>query len=298
MRNAPPPPLTALRAFEAAARHLSFRNAADELGITHSAVSHRIAALEKFLKTRLFRRLARRVELTEAGVLYYPYLRDAFERIALGTALVSRATVSGELTVQVYVTVAVRWLIPRLHDFQTRHPDIAVRLNASQLDWEFDAEAGDIGMICTQSVNRPGLHCSHLFDAKLSPVCRPDIARNLKRPSDLANQALLQLYTASEDWQAWLTAAGVAGLHGRAAPKFDSYLLALEAANDGQGVAIAPHFLVAADLKSGRLIKPFTLAVQQPRRWCLVCRKERRNEPRIQRFRDWLTEQIAADPNI
>ena len=293
------PSLTALRTFESAARHLSFRAAAEELAVTQSAVSHQVADLEKSLGIALFRREARRVALTEAGLLYYPFLRDAFERIAQGTALVTRTSVAGELNVQVYITVAVRWLIARLPAFQAAHPDILVRFSASHIDWEFDETAADLGIICTAAPDRPQLHYSHLFDACLVPVCSPAVAQaglGLRQPADLVNHALLQLYTAADEWQVWLAAAGVPQVKGRAAPKFDSYLLALEAAMDGQGVAIAPHFLVAGDLRSGRLVKPFRLEVPQPRRWYLVCRKERRGEPRIARFRDWLIAQIEADP--
>jgi LysR family transcriptional regulator, glycine cleavage system transcriptional activator len=291
------PSLTALRTFESAARHLSFRAAAEELAVTQSAVSHQVADLEKSLGVALFRREARRVALTEAGLLYYPFLRDAFERIAQGTALVTRTSAGGELNVQVYITVAVRWLIARLPAFHAAHPDILVRFSASHIDWEFDEAAADLGIICTAAADRPQLHYSHLFDARLVPVCSPAVAQaGLRQPADLVNHALLQLYTAADEWQVWLAAAGVLQVKGRAAPKFDSYLLALEAATDGQGIAIAPHFLVAGDLRSGRLVKPFRLEVPQPRRWYLVCRKERRGEPRIARFRDWLMAQIEADP--
>lgn len=295
------PPLTALRAFEAAARHLSFRRAAEELNITQSAISHQVAALEDILRLRLFRRLARRVELTDAGILYYPYLRDAFERIARGTALVSRTTIAGDLTVQVYVTVAVRWLIQRLGDFQLRHPDILVRFTASHFDWEFDIDAADLGMIHTRQPNRPNLHYTHLLDARIFPVCSPTLCPAgsfLRQPADLVDHALLQVYPAADEWAIWLAAAGVPGIKGRAAPKFDSYLMALEAAINGQGLAIVPHFLVAADLRAGRLVKPFDIEAEQPGGWYLVCRKERSDEPRITRFRDWLVAQIAADRAI
>src|SRR6478736_7421388 len=149
------PPLASLRAFEAAARHGSFRAAAEELAITQSAVSHQIAGLERRLGTALFRRKSRRVELTEAGAAYYPFLRDAFDRIAQGTGLVSRQALAGELMIQVYVTVAVKWLIPRLHRFQVAAPEILVRMSTNQLDWEFDPATGDLGIICTREANRP-----------------------------------------------------------------------------------------------------------------------------------------------
>ncbi len=295
----PLPPLAALRAFEAAARHSSFRAAAEELAITQSAVSHQIAGLEKRLGTALFRRKARRVELTEAGSLYYPFLRDAFDRIALGSSLVRRQAQTGELMTQVYVTVAVKWLIPRLHRFQTAHPDILVRMSTSQLDWEFDPEIADVGIISTRKADRAGLHYTHLFDARLFPVCSPAVAQSgtgLRQPVELVNHTLLQLYTAEDDWRAWLEAAGVGQLVGRASPQFDSYLLALEAAIEGQGIALAPHFMVASDLKAGRLVKPFAVEIRQPARWYLACRKERRGEARIECFRTWLMLEIAADP--
>jgi len=293
------PPLAALRAFEAAARHGSFRAAAEELAITQSAVSHQIAGLERRLATALFRRKARRVELTEAGAAYYPFLGDAFERIAQGTALVSRQALAGELMVQVYVTVAVKWLIPRLHRFQAAEPDILVRMSTSQLDWEFDPATGDLGIICTRKADRPNLHYAHLFDARLFPVCSPAIAQGgtgLRQPAELVNHTMLQLYTAEDDWRAWLEAAGVPQLAGRAEPRFDSYLLALEAATEGQGVALVPHFMVASDIRAGRLVKPFAVEVRQPARWYLVCRRERRGDARIVRFREWLVAEIAADP--
>jgi LysR family transcriptional regulator, glycine cleavage system transcriptional activator len=295
------PSLTALRSFEAAARHHSFRRAAEELGITQSAISHQVAALEEALKVTLFRRVSRGIELTEAGAQFYPYLRDGFDRIAQGASLVSRAELGGDLTVQVYVTVAVRWLIPRIHLFQARHPGILVRFHTRDFHWEFDPAFADIGMISTTKPDNPDLAYAHLFDAKLIPVCTPGIAQagmGLRQPADLVNHALLQVYTAVEDWHVWLDAAGVPQLKGRSAAKYDSYLLAIEAAIDGQGVALVPHFLAAPDIKSGRLTQPFAIDVMQPARWYLTCLKERAQEPRIRRFREWLIDLVAEDPVI
>jgi LysR family glycine cleavage system transcriptional activator len=295
------PSLTALRSFEAAARHKSFRRAAEELGITQSAVSHQIAALEDALKVTLFRRVSRGIELSEAGAQFYPYLHDGFDRIAQGAALVSRAELGGDLTVQVYVTVAVRWLIPRLHLFQARHPGILVRFHTRDFHWEFDPAFADCGIVFTTKPSNPDFHYTHLFDAWLTPICAPGIAQagmGIRQPADLVNHALLEVYTAAEDWHAWLDAAGVPQLKGRSAAKFDSYLLAIEAALDGQGVALVPHFLAAADIKTGRLVQPFALDVLQPARWYLTCLKERAEEPRIRRFREWLVELVAEDPAI
>ena len=295
------PSLAALRSFESAARLLSFRAAADELSVTQSAISHQIAELERRLGVSLFTRHSRRVELTAAGELYHPYLREAFERIAHGTALVMAAGAFRELDVQVYVTVAVRWLIPRLHSFRALHPEIIVRFHASHLDWEFDEASGDVAIVCTDQPTRAHLHYTHLFDARLTPVCSPALVHagvGLRHPGDLVHHALLELYTAADEWAVWLQAAGVPELADQNAPRFDSYLLAIEAAMDGQGVAIVPRFLAAADLKGGRLVAPFALDVAQPRRWYLVCRRERRDDPMVQLFRQWLHTEVASDPDM
>lgn len=295
------PPLSALRAFEAAARHMSFRSAAEELGLTQSAISHQMAGLEEHFGLRLFDRAGRRVALSEAGRILFPFLRDGFDRMNQGVDLLRRARMSEDLRVQVYVTVAVRWLIPRLHRFQSANPNVVVRVNTSVLDWEFDPEIADLGMICTAAPDRPGLHYDHLFDAQLFPVCTPGIAQaglGLRQPVDLVNHALLQVYTTANDWQLWLAAAGVPNLKGRAAAQFDSYLLAIEAALDGQGVALAPHFMVAEDLKLGRLVRPFPIEVRQPARWYLVCPDTRAVDRPVAAFRDWLKAEIAADPAI
>lgn len=293
------PPLSALRAFEAAARHESFSLAAEELRLTQSAISHQISALEDRLGFSLFDRVSRRVALSDAGRLYYPHIRDAFDRMQQGTELLLRSKQANELRVQVYVTVAVRWLIPRLHYFQTDHPDIVVRFNTSAFEWEFDPEIADVGMICAARPDQPGVHYQHLFEAKLWPVCAPAVAHagmGLRQPVDLVNHTLLQVYTAADDWKVWLEAAGISELSTRMATHYDSYLLAIQGALDGLGVAIAPHFLVAEDIRLGRLVRPFSLEVQQPAQWYLACLAERAQEKPIQVFGDWLTRQVAKDP--
>jgi len=295
------PSLSSLRAFDAAARHLSFRAAADELAVTQSAVSHQIAELERRLGVALFVRTSRRVELTDAGHRYHPFIRDAFDRIERGTAMVTMADTTRELDVQVYVTVAVRWLITRLHSFTSTHPQVKVRLNTSHLDWEFAEGESDVAVVCTADTDRPGLHHTHLFDARLTAVCSPALLHaglGLRQPADLVNHALLQLYTAVDECTSWLAAAGVPDVRGSGTVRFDSYLLAIEAAIDGQGVAVVPTFLVAADLRTGRLVAPFPVEIPQPRSWYLVCRDEQRDQPPVQQFRDWLRAQIAADPAI
>ena len=295
------PSLSSLRAFDAAARHLSFRAAADELSVTQSAISHQVAELERRLGVSLFDRTSRRVELTDAGRRYQPFIREAFDRIERGTALVTMADTTRELDVQVYVTVAVRWLIPRLYSFTSAHPQVKVRLNTSHLDWEFAEGESDVAVVCTDDIDRPGLHYTHLFDARLAAVCSPAMLHaglGLRQPADLVNHALLHLYTAVDECNAWLSAAGVPDVRGSGTVRFDSYLLAIEAAIDGQGVAVVPTFLVASDLRSGRLVAPFPVEIPQPRSWYLVCRDEQRDQPPVRQFREWLRAQVDADPAL
>lgn len=282
----PLPPMAALRAFDAVARHLSFRAAAGELRVTQSAVSHQIAELERRLGVELFERAGRRVALTTQGSLYQPYVRDAFERLAAGTALVTMGAPTRELDVQVYVTVAVRWLIPRLHSFTDRHPGIRVRLNTSQLDWDFDDGESDVAIVCTSQPTPDGHHATHLFDTALVAVSAPSVAARAAGGS----LPFVRLYTAPDECDGWLAAAGLADAPS-STMSVDSYLLAIESAIDGQAVAVVPEFLVAADLRSGRLAAPFDTTIPQARRWFMVCRTERAEQPSVIAFRDWLLSQ-------
>lgn len=285
----PLPPLPALRSFEAVARHLSFRSAAGELGVTQSAVSHQVAELERRLGVQLFHRHSRRVELTEAGTVYHPFVRDAFEQITRGTALVTLGT--RELDVQVYVTVAVRWLIPRLHSFTSQHPTVRVRLNTSHLDWDFAADESDVAIVCSDRADRQGQLATHLFDTDLVGVCAPGVA-------GLDTMPLLQLFTAPDESAAWLDAAGLTSESPRSTIRVDSYLLAIEAAVDGQGLAVVPWFLVGNDVRSGRLVMPSDTRVRQQRRWYLVSRNDVASLPSVIAFREWLAAEAAADPFI
>ena len=290
------PPLGALRAFEAAARLLSFRAAADELGVTQSAISHQIAAIEAFLKVKLFARSPGRVELTDAGVLYYLYLRDAFEKIVRGTALISRLGTTGDLVVETYITVVVRWLIPRLPAFRQANPDLTIRFGTSQLDWELNIDTADVGIIQTRRPDRAALRYTPLHKARLMTVCAPAVAERLAGGTDaerIRHVSRLVVYTAPDDWPLWLDAGGMAADEPAATLQFDSYLLAIEAAIDGQGIAVAPDFLVAGDLAAGRLVSPFARRVEQPEQWFMICRKERFSDPRIRRFEQWLSAQFA-----
>lgn len=300
MRSKPRlPPLGSLRAFEAAARLSSFRLAGDELGVTQSAISHRIAEVEAELGVKLFERLPRGVKLTDAGMLYYPYIFEAFERVTRGTALIKRIGTKDDLAIETYATIAIRWLIPRLAGFRQINPALAIRIGTSQLDWELNIDSSDIGILYMTRPERPNLHYHMLMKAQLFPVCSPQIASQIDpHHGHQSLQALprLALYTAPEEWNLWLEAAGETQAAFPVTLTFDTYLTALQSALDGHGIALAPDFLVADDLKAGRLIAPFTLQVAQPGAWYAICRKERTGEPRISQFLDWLTEQFTPRP--
>lgn len=300
------PPLGSLRAFEASARLLSFRLAGEELGVTQSAISHRIAELENILGIKLFERHPRGITLTDAGTLYYPYMYEAFDRIARGTALINRISTKNDLALETYPTFAIRWLIPRLASFRRINPQLSIRISTSQLDWELNIDHSDIGIIHTTRPERLNLHYRLLVKAKMTPVCSPDIAakivqgnENFEQLSSTAKKSLflqiprLALYTAPEDWDNWLDQAGIVDMNQAVALKFDTYLTALQAALDGHGLALAPDFLVADDLQSGRLVAPFTLSVDQIGSWYMICRKERSHELRIRQLEQWLCEQFS-----
>jgi len=294
------PPLRALTAFEAAARLGSFRLAAGELGITRSAVSHQVKSLEQKLGVQFFKRDSRRAELTAAGQSYYPPVRDAFDQIAAQTRSLRPSIPDTELTIQVYVTVALKWLIPRLHDFERRFPEMKVRLSTSYFDWDFDEGNVDAGLLLARN-RTPGHYYRPLFKSLLTPVCSPDLlkgARGLRTPDDLRKHKLLYVYTAEEDWRLWLDRAGVEGveLDGRLA--LDSYILAQEAAIEGRGVAMTIGPFAREEIRLGRLVQPFELMVPHRHQWLFVCHGEHRMKTKIKRFEDWLVKQVSLDPDL
>mgnify|MGYP003383345088 FL=1 len=274
--------------------------AANELGITRSAVSHQVKLLEDRLGTQLFRRDARRAELTQGGQAYFPAIRDAFDQIEAQTRAIRPSVTDNELTVQVYVTVALKWLIPRLHDFERRYPDMKVRLSTSYFDWDFDDRNVDLGIILARNKS-PGHFYRPLFKSYLVPVCAPSLLKGdtpLKKPEDLKKHKLIDVYTAEEDWQLWLDAAGVKGIKPANRLSVDSYILAQEAAIEGRGVAMTIGPFASEEIKLGRLVQPFPMRAPNRNQWYFACHSEHRNKPKIKRFEDWLVKQVAADPAL
>jgi LysR family glycine cleavage system transcriptional activator len=296
------PPLNALRSFEAAARNRSFRNAAEELCVSHSAISHQVKLLEEYLGVRLFIRKARSVELTQAGRSYYPVLREAFDQVAEGTAAIMAPFGASVLTIQLYSTFAIRWLIPRLPGFQSANPDIQIRLQTAQSDVDFEQQDVDMCVMIGNPSNDQ-LQYDYLFSTELFPVASPGILtgkNTVVTPEDLVNQTLLQVYPSARDWRDWLRANNVDHL---VSPddglQFDSYELSITTAVQGQGVALGMHPYIARDLQAGILVDLFPERhVAASGDWYLVCRREKTDLKRFELFRQWIIEQVKLDPEI
>jgi LysR family glycine cleavage system transcriptional activator len=293
------PSLNALRTFEAAARNGSFKAAAAELCVSQSAVSHQIKLLESELAVELFVRKPQGIVLSRQGRAFFPILRDAFERIAAGTDLLRGSLVQPRLTLQVYSTFAIRWLIPRLPAFQRSHPDVNVRLHTSQSDVNFEYEDVDACVMIGNSTGS-GLRHDYLFSSRVFPVCSPGtLAEHHLHddPSRLRGVPLLQVYPSRTDWWSWLNANGVEGVNPDAGQQFDSYELAMNAAMQGIGVALGMEPFVVRDLQSGALLEPFRgRRLYTTGDWYMVCREEKSARPDLEAFRHWLLAQASSDP--
>ncbi len=286
------PPLNGLRAFESAARTGSYVAAAREMNVSPSAISRLVKLLEARLGAALFVRRANGLTLTPAGTAYLAELTGAFERIAAATARLSAAG-RQTLVVGAGPTLAMRWLIPRLPGFHAAHGDIDVQIS-TQIAGAEPMRPGWQAAIRLGDGRWPGLTADFLFTADLFPVCAPGLAADLKMPDDLADATLLDAASAKGDWALWLKAAGLADRISLArAQRFDYPAFALQAALDGLGVAMARAPFVADDLKAGRLVRPFELAVPQERGWWFIYRPEAASDPALAAFRAWAAKAAA-----
>ncbi|RIY02589.1 LysR family transcriptional regulator [Aureimonas flava] len=287
-------PLTALRAFEASARHLSFTRAAIELCVTQGAVSHQVKALEQSLGTALFERLPRGLLLTREGEMLLPSVRDAFDRIAGTLTRFENGRLRETLRVGAIGTFAVGWLLPRLPAFAERHPFVDLRLSTHNNRVDPAAEGLDFAI-------RFGSGAWHatwaqaILPAPLSPLCPPAVAARLRAPEELLGETLLRSYRADE-WTRWFEAAGLppeprmpGGI------TFDSSLAMVEAALGGAGVALAPPALFGRHLRSGTLVQPFPIGVDLGGYW-LTRLLSRPETGAMMAFRTWIDEVCAADP--
>lgn len=275
--------LNALRAFEAAARHLSFTRAADELSVTQAAVSHQVKVLEERLGVSLFRRSARGLVLTDEGVAMLPTLSDTFARLSAMLDQFEGGRVKEVLTVSVVGTFAV-WLIARLPDFQARHPFVDLRLQTNNNTVDLAGDALDYAVRFGDGAWH-GVEARRLMAAPFSPLCSARTAAGLNHPRDLAGLTLLRSFR-PRDWPAWLAAAKVDGVRARG-PRFDSSWIMVQAALQGGGVALAPVVMFDAELINGRLIQPFDETVDLGSYW-LTRLSTRRPTAAMIVFRDWL----------
>ncbi len=292
------PPLNGLRAFEAAARHLSFKAAAGELSVTQAAVSHQVRGLEDWLGHKLFERRVRAVDLTTAGAELLPAVSAALDGMnAAVERLLRPEDDDGALTVSAIATFAAKWLVPRLADFQELHPEIDVRLTTSTNLVDFERDGVDVALRYGLG-QWPGVRAERLLREDIFPVCSPALAEGdypLRTPADLANHTLLHVVQMRDDWRVWLTAAGQTDIDPTRGPRFDLSLTAIQAAVDGMGVALGHSNLVEADLKAGRLVAPFTLNIPVEAAYYVVAPPTGWDTPKVKAFREWLAAETAGN---
>ena len=290
------PALNALKAFEAAARHESFTRAAEELCVTQGAVSHQVKALEAELGIKLFNRERQRLIITEAGRDYLTVLRDAFDRMAVGTERLIQRQSAGVLTISTSPDFAAKWLVHRLGRFAEAHPNIDLRVSATLHHVDFAREDVDLAVRHGDG-NWPGLDVVRLSTEQLFAVCSPKLleGRNrMTKPSDVLKFPLLHLDD-SNAWSRWFEAAGVEGAGNSHGPVLNRASMVIDAAVDGQGVALARTTLAAWDLLSGRLVRPFAETLRLSKTYWIICPKATSKLPKIATFRDWLLAEAARD---
>jgi len=295
------PPLNAVRAFEAAARHLSFTKAAEELFVTPAAVSQQVKSLEAHLGRPLFRRLNRAMALTDAGRLLLPGFGAGLDEIAQAVRALKAEAEHGPLDVNTSPAFASKWLIPRLDGFRHGAPEVEVRITASMELVDFDRDEVDVAIRFGVG-DYAGLAAEWLMGEEVFPVCAPgliDGEHPLETPEDLRFHLLLhdgtrQLGDLTPDWSMWLQAAGVDSVNPNYGMTLRPGSMVVEAALEGQGVALGRRSLVAGDLATGRLVRPFALSLPISFSHWLVYKPEALKRPKIKAFRDWIVAEAEA----
>lgn len=287
------PPMTTLPAFEAAARHLSFTKAAEELFVTHGAISRAVKNLEEQLGVTLFERGTRSVQLTAVGEPYARAVREVLDQLAVATTVATTRRSDTTLTVSTSGGFAGKWLVPRLYRFHRAHSEIDVRVSTTGNLTNFSGDGIDVA-IRYGGGDYPGLTSEFLAGEEVSPVCSPrlmDGEHPLLEPSDLKHHTLIR-DGYPIDWAAWLESAGVKDVDPNGGLTFDSYTFAIEAAVQGEGVALGRTMLVEGDLAAGRLIRPFDIALRAQSSFYLVYPPEAIRQRKVKAFRDWLCSEI------
>src|ERR1700733_6056450 len=294
------PSLNGLRAFEAAARHLSFTNAASELNVTQTAISHQIKRLEEELGIRLFVRQNRSLALTPEATDYLPGIRAAFNDLRLATDRLLRRDNDRVLTISTLASLAAKWLLPRLSSFPQAHPDIAVRIPSPTRLVDFRRDDVDAAIRYGRG-HWPGVRADWLTADELFPVCSPTLlqgSKPLKCPEDLAHHTLLHSSGGyDDDWRLWLTAAGLpTDISKPPGLTFDLILMTVQAAIDGFGVAMGRTSYVEADIAKGRLVVPFKITLPANAGFYLVCPEATADTPKLAAFRQWLGDSVLNKP--
>ncbi|MET0338412.1 MAG: transcriptional regulator GcvA [Caulobacter sp.] len=294
------PPLNALRAFEAAARHLNFSRAADELSVTPGAVSQQIQNLEEYVGAALFKRTPKGLLLTDAAQTALPALREAFDRLAEAASLLTAAVDGRRLSLTAAPSFAAKWLVPRLGKFEEAHPQVDVWLSAGMEVVDF--AAGEVDLAIRYGSGRyPGLETIRLLSETLILVASPELLEQnpLEKPEDLARHILLHdgspdADPSCPDWAMWLAARGIRNVDGQRGPRFNQSSLVIEAAANGRGIALAKRTLAQADLDSGRLVTPFEIATAVDFAYYVVHPKAKGRLPQVKAFVTWLNAEAAA----
>lgn len=290
------PPLNALKVFEAAARHQSFTRAAEELSVTQGAVSQQVKTLETQLGLRLFNRDHQRLVITEAGREYHAVVRDALHAIAFGTERLLQRQASGVLTVSTSPDFAAKWLVHRLGRFAESHGDIDLRVSATMHHVDFIKEDVDVAVRHGDG-SWLGVAAVRLTGERLFPVCSPKFLAGRAgkaKPQDLLKLPLLHL-DSRKDWSRWLALAGIAETSLSHGPTLNRASMLIDAAVDGQGIALARTTLAAWDLINGRLVRPFAASLPLAKTYWIVCPKAASELPKIAAFRKWLMAEAADD---
>jgi len=291
------PPLNALRSFEAAARYESFTRAAEELHVTQSAVSQQVKALEAQLGVRLFNRERQRLKITPAGRDYLVEIREALDHVGAATERLMQRHSAGVLTVSTSQDFAAKWLVHRLARFAAANSGIDLRVSATMHNVDFAREDVDVAVRHGDG-HWPGLDATRLCAEQIFAVCSPKLlaGRNrLRRPADVLKWPLLRLEDQSKAWEQWFTLAEVAAPERLPGPVLNRASMLIDAAIDGQGIALARTTLAAWDLISGRIVRPFDLSWRPAGTYWIVCPKPAASIPKIAAFRQWLLAEAETD---
>ena len=290
------PPLKALKGFESTARLCSYRKAAEELNLTHPAISHQIQALEENLGVRLFVREGRQAVLTVEGERFYPIAREALEILINGSEAIRRSANPSVLRVQTYISVSLRWLSYRLPRFRALHPTLELQLLSTIHDQDFNETDADVGLIFCRTPPQEHLHWTPLMQSKLFPVCSPRLMDNTEgklQPHDLLGLPLLTVTSEAWQWQDWFASAGLGPLTASQSIRVDTTAIALEMAMNGEGIVLVNGPFADSDLKAGRLVQPVDHCAYDLGEWGLACRKDSLNNPQVEAFIQWLQADLA-----